>query len=179
DGTGENFGIESTVERFFTGGWYALSATSLFRSRYVARDGVERPTRFAADFVQTFLWGKEWTVGKAGVNTLGLNLRLNWSGNNREAPIDLAASREAGFTQRDFSRNFERSLPNYFRLDAGIRYRKNRNNRSWVLSLDVQNVTNQNNVFTEVYRARTDAIAPITQLGLIPILNYRLEFAGK
>lgn len=176
DGTGKNYGIESTLERFFTGGWYAISATSLFRSRYVARDGVERPTRFASDFVQTFLWGKEWTVGKAGVNTLGLNLRLNWSGNNREAPIDLEASRAAGRTVRDWSRNFEQSLPNYFRLDTGIRFRKNKNNRSWVLSLDIQNATNNSNAFSLFYRSSIDQIVPQTQLGLIPVLNYRLEF---
>ncbi|MEM6769734.1 MAG: TonB-dependent receptor [Bacteroidota bacterium] len=175
-GTGENYGIESTLELFFTGGWYALSATSLFRSRYVAADGVERPTRFAADFVQTFLYGKEWTIGKAKVNTLGLNLRLNWSGNNREAPIDLEASREAGFTIRDWDRNFEFSLPNYFRLDTGIRFRKNHPKRSWVLSLNIQNITNRTNTFTMVYRSRVDAVVPLGQIGLIPILNYRLEF---
>ena len=176
DGTGRNFGIESTVERFFTGGWYALSATSLFRSKYTPRDGIERPTRFASDFVQTLLGGKEWTIGKRQVNTIGLNLRLSWSGNNREAPIDLEASRAQGFTVRDWSRNYEQSLPNYFRLDTGIRYRKNNEKTSWILSLDVQNITSRNNAFQQFYNARLDQISTFTQLGLIPILNYRLEF---
>jgi len=176
DGTGRNFGIESTIERFFNGGWYALSTTSLFRSRYTPRDGIERPTRFASDFVQTLLGGKEWTIGKRQVNTIGLNLRLSWSGNNREAPIDLAASRAEGRTVRDWSRNYAQSLPNYFRLDTGIRYRKNNPKTSWVLSLDVQNVTSRNNAFRQFYNVRLDEISTITQLGLIPILNYRLEF---
>ena len=176
DGTGRNYGLESTLERFFTGGWYLLSSTSLFRSRYVARDGVERPTRFAADFVQTTLGGKEWTVGKRKVNTLGLNLRVSWTGNNREAPIDEAASRRNGSTVRDWSDNFGSSLPNYFRFDTGIRFRKNRNGRSWVLSLDVQNVINRNNAFSQRFSPRLDRVVTLTQTGLIPILNYRLEF---
>jgi hypothetical protein len=176
DGTGRNFGVESTVERFFTGGWYALAATSLFRSRYTPRDGVERPTRFASDFVQTVLAGKEWTIGKQKINTIGLNLRLSWSGNNREAPIDLEASRIEGRTVRDWANNYGQSLPNYFRLDTGIRYRKNKGNRSWVLSLDIQNVTNRGNAFRQFYNARLDEISTFTQLGLIPVLNYRLEF---
>ncbi|MFK8164724.1 MAG: hypothetical protein AB8H12_19920 [Lewinella sp.] len=176
DGTGRNYGIESTIERFFTGGWYALSATSLFRSRYTPRDGIERPTRFASDFVQTTLAGKEWTVGKRGVNTLGLNLKLSWSGNNRVAPIDLERSREAGQTIRDWADNYGESLPNYFRFDTGIRYRKNRKKTSWVLSLDIQNVTNRNNAFNQFYSVNQDRVVTTTQLGLIPILNYRLEF---
>ncbi|SEP90131.1 TonB-dependent receptor [Neolewinella agarilytica] len=176
DGTGRNFGVESTVERFFTGGWYALAATSLFRSRYTPRDGIERPTRFASDFVQTVLAGKEWTIGKQKINTIGLNLRLSWSGNNREAPIDLAASRAAGNTVRDWANNYGYSLPNYFRFDTGIRYRKNKGSRSWVLSLDIQNVTNRDNVFRQFYNPRLDQVSSLTQLGLIPIINYRLEF---
>ncbi|MEM8584247.1 MAG: carboxypeptidase-like regulatory domain-containing protein [Bacteroidota bacterium] len=179
DGSGRNFGIESTIERFFTNGWYLLSATSLFRSKYTGRDGIERPTRFASDFVQTILFGKEWAVGKTRENIIGLNLRLNWSGNFREAPIDLEASRLAGTTIRDFSRNFEQSLPNYLRFDVGVRYRKNRNNRSWVLSLDIQNITNRNNAFRLFYQPRTNSIGQIGQLGLIPVLNYRLEFTSK
>ncbi|MEM9929311.1 MAG: carboxypeptidase regulatory-like domain-containing protein [Bacteroidota bacterium] len=176
DGTGRNYGIESTLERFFTDGWYAIVATSLFRSKYTPRDGIERPTRFAADFVQTMLGGKEWTVGKRGVNTLGLNLRMSWAGNNRVAPIDLAASRAAGSTIRDWANNYQESLPNYFRLDTGIRYRKNNEKTSWILSLDVQNVSNRNNAFSQFYSASLDRVVITTQLGLIPILNYRLEF---
>ncbi|MEL7378243.1 MAG: TonB-dependent receptor, partial [Bacteroidota bacterium] len=179
DGTGRNFGIESTLEKFFTNGWYALSATSLFRSRYTGRDGVERPTRFASDFVQTILFGKEWPVGQSRENILGLNLRLNWSGNFREAPIDLEASRQAGFTIRDFSRNYEQSLPNYLRFDIGIRFRRNRENRSWVLSLDIQNLTNRNNAFQLFYQPQTRNIAQVGQLGFIPVLNYRLEFTTR
>jgi hypothetical protein len=176
DGTGRNYGIESTIERFFTGGWYALSATSLFRSRYTPRDGVERPTRFASDFVQTTLAGKEWTVGKRGVNTLGLNLKVSWSGNNRITPIDLEQSRAEGYTVHDWSNNYAQSLPNYFRVDTGIRYRKNREKTSWILSLDIQNMTNRNNAFNQYFSANLDQVVTTSQLGLIPILNYRLEF---
>jgi len=77
---------------------------------------------------------------------------------------------------RDWSRNYAQSLPNYFRFDTGIRYRKNNQKTSWVLSLDIQNATSRNNAFRQFYNPRLDQISTITQLGLIPILNYRLEF---
>ncbi|MEO0788931.1 MAG: TonB-dependent receptor, partial [Bacteroidota bacterium] len=91
----------------------------------------------------------------------------------------LEASRQAGFTIRDFSRNYEQSLPNYLRFDIGIRFRRNRENRSWVLSLDIQNLTNRNNAFQLFYQPQTRNIAQVGQLGFIPVLNYRLEFTTR
>ena len=64
DGTGRNYGIELTAERFFTDGWYALTNLSLFRSLYTARDGIERSSRYNANYVYNLLVGKEWKVGK-------------------------------------------------------------------------------------------------------------------
>lgn len=176
DGSGTNYGIESTVERFFNNGWYFLAATSLFKSTYVPRDGIERPTRFAADFIQNIATGKEWTVGKSKVNTIGVNVRLLYSGGRREAPILLAASREAGRTIRDWENNFAFQLPNYFRMDTGLSFRKNNDNTAWILSLNVQNATNRTNAFNSFYSVSRDQVVITTQLGLIPILNYRLEF---
>ncbi|MEL6141393.1 MAG: TonB-dependent receptor, partial [Bacteroidota bacterium] len=176
NGTGRNYGIESTLERFFNNGWYTLITTSVFRSRYTPRDGIERPSRFAADFVQNLLAGKEWTVGKRGVNTLGVNLRVIYTGGRREAPILLEESRQAGRTIRDWENNFASVLPAYYRIDTGINYRKNNRKTAWRLSLDIQNTTNRNNAFEQFYSARQDRIVTSTQLGLIPVLNYRLEF---
>ena len=51
---------------------------------------------------------------------------------------------------------------------------------SSVLSLDIQNVTNRNNIFNIDYEYNrfTNTITKEEefQLGLIPVLNYRLEF---
>ncbi|RMF01686.1 MAG: TonB-dependent receptor, partial [Bacteroidetes bacterium] len=176
EGTGRNYGLDFTLERFFTGGWYALGTASLYRSRYTARDGIERPTRYDGRYVFNVLMGKEWTVGKRQTNQLGCNLRTTLAGGNRQSPIDLEASQAAGFTVRDFSRAWEDQLPYYFRTDLRCSYRINRAQRSAVWSLDIQNVTNRTNVLNEFYSAPQGKIRQNTQLGLIPVLNYRLEF---
>lgn len=176
DGTGRNYGLEMTVERFFTGGWYALSTTSLYRSQYTPRDGIERSTRFDGRFVQNLLVGKEWTVGKRKTNQLGFNIRLIYAGGNRFTPIDLPRSAEEGSTYRDWSRSYADQLPNYFRADVRLSYRKNRKNTTSTISLDLQNASNRQNIWNYYYDSDDNEVKSIYQLGLIPILNYRLEF---
>ncbi|MEQ9008467.1 MAG: TonB-dependent receptor, partial [Ekhidna sp.] len=46
DGTGKNYGVELTLEKFLTNGFYMLSTASLYRSKYTGSDGVERSTQF-------------------------------------------------------------------------------------------------------------------------------------
>lgn len=176
DGTGRNYGLEVTIEKFFTNGWYALGTFSLYESFYTARDGVERPSRYAGGYICNTLIGKEWSVGRNKTNLLGMNLRLNAGGGNRVSPIDLEASRAAGHTVRDYTQAWADQVPNYFRSDIRFSYRKNRAKTSSIISLDIQNVSNRENVYGNYYSASRDEIRETTQLGLIPILNYRLEF---
>ncbi len=176
DGTGRNFGLETTIEKFFTNGWYALATISLYESRYTGRDGVERSTRYAGGYVGNMLIGKEWSVGKNKTNLLGANIRTNVAGGNRSTPIDLEASRIAGYTISDYSRAWEDQVAHYLRSDVRISYRKNRAKTSSIISIDIQNVTNRENIYGRYYSAGSDKIVEETQLGLIPILNYRLEF---
>ncbi len=75
---------------------------------------------------------------------------------------------------------FKRHLPTYWRADLGINYSWYKKRVVHSLSLNVQNVTNRENVFRQIefYRASTGQIVRRqgTQLPLIPILSYRIEF---
>lgn len=44
------------------------------------------------------------------------------------------------------------------------------------LSLDIQNITNRQNVYNEFFNDETNKIEYNYQTGLIPVLNYRVEF---
>lgn len=46
DGTGHNYGMELTVEKFFSNGYYGLFTGSIYQSKYTGSDGVERNTGF-------------------------------------------------------------------------------------------------------------------------------------
>ncbi|MCW5923200.1 MAG: TonB-dependent receptor [Saprospiraceae bacterium] len=174
DGLGRNYGLELTVEKFLTRGFYFLLASSLFQSEYRGSDGVWHNTRFNSNYVNTLTAGKEWEWKKN--RTFGVNLKLTTLGGLRETPIDLAASREKGETVRDDSRAFEERMPAYFRLDTGVRLKRNYRALTTTLSLDLQNTTNRQNVFGRYYNEKKGTIEYYYQTPLIPVLSYKLEF---
>ncbi len=176
DGTGQNYGLEITIEKFLTNGFYLLSTTSLYDSKYTARDGIQRNTRFNGQFVQNILAGKEWKVGKKKTNVFALNTRVVLAGGNRFVPVDLAKSIKQNGTVRVWTAAYSEQLPNYFRPDVRISYTKNRHKTTSTISLDIQNVVNRLNAYNRYYSTATKQIETDTQMGLIPILNYRLEF---
>ena len=96
DGKGRSYGLELTVEKSLTAGIYLMSTTSIYKSKYTGRDGIERDSRFNGKYVQNLLAGKEWRVGKSKTNIFAANIKLLAAGGNRTTPIDLEKSREKG-----------------------------------------------------------------------------------
>lgn len=176
DGKGRSYGLELTVEKSLTAGIYLMSTTSLYESKYTGRDGIERDSRFNGKYVQNLLAGKEWRVGKNKTNIFAANIKLLAAGGNRSTPVDLEKSREKGRTERDWSRSYSEQLPAYFRTDLRVSYTKNKKRTTSTISLDIQNVTNRLNAFDHYYNKKEDRVKLITQTGMLPILNYRLEF---
>ncbi|MEO0334075.1 MAG: TonB-dependent receptor, partial [Bacteroidota bacterium] len=176
NGTGRNYGLEFTLEKFFTQNYYFMLTTSLFESKYTPLSGEEYDTRFNGNHVVNFLGGKEFKVGRNKNNVLGLNFRISWVGGNRYTPVDGAASREVGRAVVQWDQPYAAQVPDYFRPDVRVSYRWNRAKYSSTLSLDVQNVINRANVFTRFYSTSEGDMVDSFQLGLIPVLNYRIEF---
>jgi hypothetical protein len=176
EGKGRSYGVELTVEKSLTNGIYFMSTTSLYQAKYTGRDGVERDSRFNGRYVQNILAGKEWRVGKNKNNIFAANIKLLAAGGNRTTPVDLEKSRAEGKTVRDWSRSYSEQLPAYFRTDLRVSYTKNKKRTTSTISLDIQNVTNRLNAFDQYYELKKDKVTLITQTGLLPILNYRLEF---
>ncbi|QRR01886.1 TonB-dependent receptor [Dyadobacter sandarakinus] len=175
-GKGRSYGVELTLEKSLTGGFYLMSTTSLYQSKYTGRDGIERDSRFNGRYVQNVLAGKEWRAGQHKTNIFAANIKVLASGGNRTTPVDLAKSRAKGRTERDWTQSYAEQLPGYFRTDLRVSYTKNRKRITSTISLDIQNVTNRLNAFDRYYDSKKDEVRLITQTGLLPILNYRLEF---
>lgn len=176
EGTGVNYGLELTLEKRFSRQYYLLFTTSLFESKYTMPGYSERSTYFNSNYIFNFLGGKEFSVGKNDQNVISLNLRGMLRGGYRTIPINLDASIAQGKDVRDYSRAFETRDPDYFRVDFGTSFRKNNPNWSWIISLDIQNLTNRSNIWGEYYDADREEVQPIYMTGLIPVLNFKVEF---
>ena len=118
-GTGKNYGVELTIEKFFSKGYYALFTPSIYDSKYTSSDGVERNTAFNGKYVFNLLAGKEWTVSNR--NKFSLDFKYTNAGGRAYTPIDLTASNDAGrgvLSSSPYSAYYD----NYFRMDIKLGY---------------------------------------------------------
>ena len=178
-GTGRNYGVELTVEKFFSRGYYGLFTASLYQSKYTASDGIERNTAFNGRYVANFLAGKEWKLGKEKRNAITTDIKVTYAGGRYYTPIDLAASQVRG---REVLKGdeyaYSSTYPDYFRLDFKVGFTLNSPMKklSQSFSIDLQNVTNNNNVFSQSYDDRSRSISTTYQLGFFPNFIYKIQF---
>ena len=174
-GKGRNYGVEITLEKNLRNYFYFLLTTSIYKSLYTAADGIERNTRFNGNYVSTFTAGKEF-VYREGKRSIGLNIKMIYAGGFRETPIDLEKSMAEGYTVRIEKDAFSIQNPNYFRTDIRVSMKWNKKHHTTTLSLDIQNVSNRQNLFGTYFDPLKGGITNRYQTGLIPILNYKVEF---
>ena len=177
EGTGENLGLELTVEKFFSQGWYGLLTASVFDSKYKGSDDVERNTAFNGNYVVNLLAGKEFKFGRNGQNAITLDTRLSTAGGRPYTPVDLDASIAA---QQEILSNdyFGKRYDDYFRWDVKVGYRLNSTKRRLTqhFFLDFQNVTNHQNVFQQRFSLSRGTINTVYQRGFFPDVLWRVQF---
>lgn len=177
NGVGSNYGVEVLTEKSFFDKSYFIAGASWYESTYKGSDDVERSTRFDGNFTMNATYGKEWTkVKKQSQRSFGISSRILYLGGLRESIIDFAQSEAGATTEYVDSRAFEFNLKNYFRLDVRLNWRKNRKNYTRTIALDLQNLLNTQNEAYHYYDHVKGKPIVQYQLGLIPVLVYRIDF---
>ena len=177
NGTGTNYGLELTIEKFFSHGYYGLFTSSIYSSKYVGSDGVERNTAFNGKYVFNILGGKEWNVGSEKRNKISVDIKCTNAGGRAYTPIDLEASNTVGHEVLS-SDAYSDFYPNYFRLDFKLGYTHNSRTKrlSQSFAIDLQNITDNENVFSQSYDDRSQSISTTYQLGFFPNVIYKIQF---
>ena len=176
NGHGKNYGIEFTLDKRLAGKWYLLHTVSLFNSQYMGRNGVWGSTRFNSNFITNLTCGKDFNVGKKKTDIISINMRVFWGGGRRYAPYDVEESVAEGDEVKIYTNGYTDRAPNYFRMDAGVSFRKNKPHWAWIIKVDIQNVTNRPNEVGRRFDVEKQEIRPISHLGMLPALKYRVEF---
>ncbi|MEA3446159.1 MAG: TonB-dependent receptor, partial [Bacteroidota bacterium] len=123
NGTGTNYGVEFTLERFFNKGYYLLTTLSLFESKYEGHNGTERNTAFNGNYVVNILGGYEFAIREH--NALSVSLRTVYAGGKRFIPIDIDESIETNTTAYNWNNAYEDRFDDYFRTDLRISFKMN------------------------------------------------------
>jgi hypothetical protein len=173
-GNGKNMGVEFTLEKFLNKGFYYLLTASFFNSTFKGYDNVERNTSFNNNYVINVLAGYEWLVGSR--NVLAADLKAVVAGGKPYLPIDTAASILQGEAVYDWSNAYGKRHPEYFRLNARITFRLNgkKVNQEW--GLDLQNLTNHRNVFTQNWNRTKNELTTSYQQSFMPMMTYKIYF---
>ena len=180
EGTGRNFGLELTLEKFFTKGYYFLATGSVFDAKYRGSDQVWRNTTFNGRYAFNGLFAKEFNLGVRHVIQVGG--KLTYIGGRWYGPVDTVASAhelEIIFEDNDF--NTLQFRP-YFRADVKLLYRWNHPNVTTEFGLDLINVSGQQNILSLTYAPDHPSGNPIReeyQLGFLPIFYIRLDWNVK
>ena len=173
-GTGENYGLELTLEKFLSGGFYYLATASLFNATYRGYDGVVRNSRFNNNYVFNLLAGYEIILKNS--SSFIFDLKTVYAGGQRYVPIDPVASAAASAAVYDWEHAFEKRYNDYFRLNVKAGFRRNGKKTNQEYSIEVQNLTNHKNVFMENWNNTKKEVVTSYQMGLLPMVSYRIYF---
>lgn len=182
-GTGKNYGIELTLEKFFSNNYYYLINASLFESKYTALDGVERNTQFNGNYLVNLLFGKEFTArGRKKNQTLGLNAKVFFGGARKIIPLLRDSNGQLAVDPEnnrfwDYSRAYQNGIEDVYQVVLSASYKWNLPNTTHELFLNLDNVTNNKGKISEYYdEDEPNDIGYLTQFGLFPNLMYRVYF---
>jgi hypothetical protein len=175
-GTGRNYGVEMTLEKFFDKHYYFLLTASLYDSKYKAIDNVERRTRFAGNYAFNALFGYEWKTGKRSL--FSVNTKVAYIGGKREVPLNnvLVAEPDVYEWRFDYTQAYRKKLPAYFRLDLNVNMKTNYKRFSLEWFIEVVNLTNHGNIRARYYDSHRDEFYYDHQYGLLPVFGCRIYF---
>ena len=174
-GTGRNYGLDLTIEKSFSRGYFFIMSGSLFDAKYRGSDDTLRNSSFNGRFATNIMVGKEFKIGYK--QTLNIGLRVAWAGGQRYGIIDKEESqKEQEIVYSDVHFN-DYQFKDYFRADFKIAWKFNTKKFTHEIALDIANMFDTKNILRYSYApGKEEPIYLEHQLGRLPIFYYRFDF---
>jgi hypothetical protein len=182
-GTGKNYGVELTLERFFSNNYYYMINTSLYQSKYKSLEGIERNTQFNGNYLLNILVGKEFVkLGKKQNKTIGINTKVFLAGGQKIIPLLRDGQGNINVDPSnnnywDYKKAYNNKLEDTYQIVLSVSYKFNRQKTTHELFLNLDNITNNKGKISEYYdESKPNKIGYVTQFGFFPNLLYRIYF---
>ena len=105
-----------------------------------------------------------------------MHSRLHARGGYRYTPINAARSQQFGVEVEDWDMPYAGQFPIYYTLDVRVSHKKQKPGYTRIWSLDIQNIMNNPNIGWYYYDFLLQEVSSQAQLGIIPVLAYRIQF---
>lgn len=179
-GTGENYGVELTLEKGFSNHYYYMFTGSLFEATYKGSNGVKHNTDFNGKYAFNGLFAYEFVINKR--QTLNVGTKVTFAGGRWYGNIDSVASavaKEAVYKDDDKFNTYQ--FRPYFRTDLKINYKINASKITHEIGLDLVNLFDTQNTLRYSWVPLASDITKGTtreeyQLGRLPIFYYKIDF---
>jgi len=175
-GTGQNYGIEFTFERFFKKNYYFLLTSSLFNSTYTGYDKTIRNSAFNVNYVLNAVGGYEFIMGKRKWGVMSFGLRATWAGGNPYIPYDVNATVKNAEPVYDWAQAYDPRFPEYKRIAFRFGIKRNLPGYNIEFNLDLQYRTNYTNVYLQRIDPKTGEIRDYFNMGFFPMGSWRIQF---
>jgi len=175
-GTGSNYGVEMTLERFFNRQYFFLITASLFNSEFRGSDGIKRQTAFSTNYLINLVGGYEKIIGKKKNGVLILGIRGTWNGGRPYVPFDVSSTVNSGQEMYDWDNAYSSRYRDYQRMSLRIGIRRNKVKTSTELTIDLQYRTHYTNIYIERIDVRTGKIHNYEKMGFYPMTSWKLNF---
>ena len=183
EGTGENYGIELTLERFFNNNYYYLINGSIYSSKYKSLEGVNRNTQYNGNYLVNILFGTEFDkLGKKKNRTIGLNAKVLFAGGRKIIPLlrdgngNLVVDPDNN-RYWDYEKAYDDKIEDVYQVIVSASYKWQRPKATHEIFLNLDNITNTKGKISEFYdENEPDNIGYLTQFGFFPNLMYRVYF---
>lgn len=177
-GRGRNIGIDLTLEKYLSHGYYYLFTGSLFNSRYCGGDGVWHDSRFNRRYILNLLGGKEWMLGRNKQNILSINGKVTLQGGDRYAPIDLEATmaHPDKEVQYDETRAYSLQYSPMLLANLSVSYKINKKRCTHEFAVKLVNLTGCQEHYGHEMNLKTGKIDEVKQMTALPNIYYKIEF---
>ena len=187
NGSANIYGISTNYDKEFSKGLYFSANATILKSKNKTVTLEDSPNAIPYDYgtLVNVRLQKKFEISK--FKYLNVSTAFHYRGGMRESEIDLNRSKLLGRTiyqgaQVDPNGFVElpiNKLDPYHRLDLRISYvkKKSKNNKyKSVISMDIQNLYGRENDAFHYYDPVKDRVELQKQLGMLPVISYRLEF---
>ncbi|GEM_PF-6965229 len=169
-GVGYARGIDVSIEKKLSSGYYGILSYSFAKTRFKALAGGWAPGAFDHTHAVTLTGGLQLS------RSWMLSARWQFATGRPYTPFDVKASttaRRGVFRRGKFMTS---RYPEYHRLDVRIDLRLNFRGWDIVAFAELRNLYNRKNVFAYVWDGRENEIREIDHLPFFPVFGFNVEF---
>lgn len=165
-GEGRTYGVSVEAKQSIVNGFYIWTGGTLYRSEYQGQTGEFLPSKFDGRYNFNLTLGKEYQKKKSDnlERIFGVHSRVFYQGGFRQQPLNA-----------DWS-EYDVQLGDYFRVDLRVQWTRFKPKYTRLVAIDIQNVLNIENPAYFYYDSVQGKEVLKNQLGIIPVVVYRIDF---